>query len=163
MAHWYAVAESLKQLLIVQAGETASGRSARLAQAALAGAQAEAAVRSVLLHALQAGIDDLLAADALLLITPEKFGYMAGALKDFFDRTFYPAQGKVEGLPYALMVVAGNDGRGAISSVERIVRGYPFKPVAKPWLLQGESGDAELDTARQLGLALASGVACGIF
>jgi len=28
--------------------------------------------------------------------TPDYFSYMAGMLKDFFDRTFYPTQGRVD-------------------------------------------------------------------
>ena len=76
-----------------------SGRTARLAQAATDGArQAEPGARVWLRPALEARVEDLLAADALLLATPENFGYMAGALKDFFDRTYYPAQGRCQGL-----------------------------------------------------------------
>ena len=80
-------------VLVVYASQ--SGRTARLAQAAADGArQAEPGARVWLRPALEARVEDLLAADALLLATPENFGYMAGALKDFFDRTYYPAQGR---------------------------------------------------------------------
>ncbi|QDQ27740.1 flavodoxin family protein [Chitinimonas arctica] len=154
----------MKCLLILHAGESGAGHAFALAQAAAEGAQAEAGgVQVCLWPALQAGVDELLAADALLFVTPEKFGYMAGALKDFFDRTFYPAQGKVAGLPYALIVVAGNDGLGAIGAVERIARGYPFKPVAEPLLVRGAPTPVELAQARELGEALASGLLLGIF
>lgn len=153
----------MKRLLILHASQTATGRALSLAQAALRGAQQEADVDTALAHALQAGVDELLTAQAVLFVTPEKFGYMAGALKDFFDRTFYPAQGKVEGLPYALVVVAGNDGIGAVTAVERIARGYPLKAVAEPWIVQGEPTPADLAQAEQLGQALAAGLACGVF
>jgi multimeric flavodoxin WrbA len=72
------------------------------------------------LPALDAGVDDLLWAHGLLIGTPEHFGYMAGAIKDFFDRTFYPVQGRVDALPYAIFISAGNDGTGAVTSTERI-------------------------------------------
>jgi hypothetical protein len=64
------------------------------------------------LPAEQATLDDLLATDGIVLATPENFGYMAGKLKDFFDRTYYPAQGRTEGLACLLLVSAGNDGMG---------------------------------------------------
>jgi multimeric flavodoxin WrbA len=152
----------MKQLLILHASQTEAGHAYALAQAALRGAQGEADVCATMLPALQAGMDDLLAAQALLLVTPEKFGYMAGALKDFFDRTFYPAQGKVAGLPYAL-VVAGNDGSGAVTAVERIARGYPLKAMAEPWVVKGAPTAADITQAEQLGQALAAGLAAGIF
>ncbi|MCG9092200.1 flavodoxin family protein, partial [Laribacter hongkongensis] len=97
-------------LLILWAGQT--GHTHALAAAAADAARLAAPTVTVrLLPARSAGLDDLLAADGVLFATPENFGYMAGALKDFFDRTFYPAQGRVEGRPYALLVSAGNDGR----------------------------------------------------
>jgi NAD(P)H-dependent FMN reductase len=152
-----------KQLLILHASQTEAGYAYALAQAALHGAQAEVAVQSRLLPALRAGVDDLLAAHAVLFVTPEKFGYMAGALKDFFDRTFYPTQGLRAGLPYALVVVASNDGQGAVTAVTRIAQGYPLKPVAEAWVVKGTPTDEDLDQAKQLGQALATGVACGVF
>jgi hypothetical protein len=153
----------MKRLLIVQASQTAAGQAVLLAKGALAGAQEEQEVETVLMHALVAGVDDLLACHGLLLVTPEKFGYMAGSLKDFFDRTFYPAQGKVVGLPYGLVVVAGDDGSGAVSAVERIARGYPLKAIAEPWIVKGSASAGDIETARQLGQAFAAGLACGIY
>lgn len=152
----------MKRVLIVQAGATRSGPVWQLTGAALAGMAGEA-VDTDCRHALEAGLPELLAAQALLFITPEKFGYMAGSLKDFFDRTFYPAQGRVAGLPYALIVAAGNDGTGAASAVERICRGYPLQAVAEPLIVRGAPDEAGLAAARELGAALAAGLALGVF
>jgi multimeric flavodoxin WrbA len=113
--------------------------------------------------ALDAGVDDLRWAHAVLLGTPEKFGYMAGALKDFFDRTFYPTEGELGGLPYGLFVSAGNDGSGAVSSVERIVTGYRWQRIADPVVVVGEPDDAALERCRELGQTLAAGLAMGIY
>lgn len=114
-------------------------------------------------RALDAGVDDLLWAQGLLLATPEHFGYMSGALKDFFDRTFYPAEGRTEGLPWALCVSAGNDGTGTVLAVERIATGYRWKRIAEPVIVVGEPDAAALARCRELGATLAAGLAAGVF
>ena len=95
--------------------------------------------------------------------TPENFGYMSGALKDFFDRTFYPAEPYQLNLPYALFVGAGNDGSGAIREVERIALGYPLRKVAEPVVAVGALGEQQLQACEELGAAMAAGLALGIF
>lgn len=152
----------MKRLLIVY--HSKNGSTGRMADAVFEGAthpDIEVEVRMSL--ALEAGIDDLLWCDGIILGTPENFGYMSGAMKDFFDRTFYPAEGKVEGLPYALFISAGNDGQGALTSVRRIVKGYPFKEVHDPVIVQGELDDAGLKRCEELGMYMAAGVESGLF
>jgi multimeric flavodoxin WrbA len=112
---------------------------------------------------LEAGVEDLLGAHGLLLATPEHFGYMSGALKHFFDRTFYPTEGKLVGLPYALLVSAGNDGAGTVSSVERIAAGYRWKKIAEPIVARGELTPERLERCHELGQLLATGVAMQLF
>ena len=114
-------------------------------------------------HALLATTDDLLWAQGLLLGTPEHFGYMSGALKDFFDRSFYPAEARTAGLPYGLFVSAGNDGRGTITAVERIVAGYGWRAIADPVRVVGDPDEAALASCRELGGTLIAGLAAGIF
>ncbi|WP_028079855.1 flavodoxin family protein [Solimonas soli] len=150
----------MKHLLIVYSGR--GGRTRAMCEAAREGvAPADAELRC--LYAPDAGLDDLLWADGLLLGTPENFGYMSGLLKDFFDRTFYPAEGKSVGLPYALFISAGNDGSGAARAVERIAIGYGWKAVAEPLILKGEPDAEGLRRCRDLGEAMAAGLAAGIF
>jgi multimeric flavodoxin WrbA len=129
----------------------------------LRGATAESEVESRLVRAFDAGVDDLVTANALVIATPENLGYMAGAIKDFFDRTFYPAQGRVDGLPWALVVKAGNDGTNTVVQVERIARGYKFRKVADPLVVQGDLTPADLLRAEELGQAMAAGLAFGIY
>lgn len=139
-----------------------SGRTQRLVQAARVGAE-EQDVEVRLLRAADAGLDDLLWAQGLLIGTPENFGYMSGAVKDFMDRTYYPAEGKTISLPYALLVSAGNDGSGAVRAVERIATGYGWKAVADPLIVKGEPDAAALSAAQELGGGLAAGLSAGIF
>ena len=152
-----------KHLLIVY--HTQTGNTGRLAQAAWRGATDPAAtgVETRLLLAKDAGPADLLWAHGLLLGTPENFGYMSGAMKDFLDRTFYPVEGKIQALPYALFVSAGNDGAGAARAVRRIANGYPFKEVQAPIIAVGAPTDAHLERCRELGMALALGLEAGVF
>ncbi|MBP9713644.1 MAG: NAD(P)H-dependent oxidoreductase [Sterolibacterium sp.] len=142
---------------------TQTGNTGRLAAAALRGAQSEPGIAIVFRHAFEASLEDLLTCQGLLLGTPENFGTMSGALKDFFDRTYYPAEGKTLGLPYAVFVSAGNDGRGAVMQIERIATGYGWKRVAEPLIVRKEITAHDLQSAEELGAALAAGLSLGIF
>ena len=154
---------TVKHLLIVY--HTQTGNTGRMAEAALAGARAEdvSDVEARLLRACGAGPDDLLWADGLLLGTPENFGYMSGGMKDFLDRTFYPVEGKILSLPYAVFISAGNDGTMALAAIRRIANGYPFKEVQAPIIAAGELTDHHLEGCRELGLALALGLEMDLF
>lgn len=153
----------MKHLLIVFHSKT--GNTHQLAEAVIAGATCDD-VRDVevrVLRAPDAGPEDLLWADALLLGTPENFGYLSGALKDFLDRTFYEVEGKLTPLPYAMFVSAGNDGTGAVRAMERIANGYPFVAVQAPLIVRGVPMPEDLVTCQELGQAMALGVEMGIF
>lgn len=150
----------MKRLLIVWSSQT--GRTRQLVEAACAGAAGFA--DEVEVHsrpALAAGVDDLLAADGLIVATPENFGYLSGAVKDFLDRTYYPVEGKVDGLPYLMLVSAGNDGSGAVRALQRIAAGYRWKAVAEPLIVRGEPTADDRAAAQERGALLAAGIAFG--
>lgn len=152
----------MNKLLIVY--HSKNGSTARLARAVLEGAthpDIEVEVRMKL--AYEAGVDDLLWCHAVILGTPENFGYMSGAMKDFFDRTYYPLEGKIEGLPYAVFISAGNDGSGALTSIQRIVKGYPFKEVHEPVIVKGAVTDEALEQCNELGMYMAAGAEASLF
>jgi len=153
----------LKRILLIYGGH-AGGRTEQLVAAVLQGIEASGEpveVRS--LPALQAGADDLLWAQGLLIGTPEHFGYMSGAVKDFMDRTFYPVEGKVQGLPYAVFISAGNDGTGAANAIARIAIGYQWKEIASALIVKGVVTEAALERCVELGQTMAAGLALGIF
>ena len=156
-------ARALKHLLIVYHSKT--GNTQLLTDAVVRGAMncEVTAVEVRALRALEAGPEDLLWADALLLGTPENFGYLSGAVKDFLDRTFYEVEGKLAPLPYAMFVSAGNDGTGAVRAMERIANGYPFVAVQDPLIVRGAPQQKDLVQCEELGLALALGTQMGIF
>jgi multimeric flavodoxin WrbA len=153
----------MKRLLIVY--HTQTGNTKQLADAVLRGATNElvTGVEVRMLPAQDAGPDDLLWAEGLLLGTPENFGYMSGGMKDFLDRTFYPVEGKILSLPYAIFISAGNDGSGALRAIRRIANGYPFKEVQEPLIAKGEITEDHLARAEELGMTLAAGLEAGIF
>lgn len=153
----------MKNLLLIHGGH-AGGHTAALLAAVLQGIElAEAQVQSRVRPALQADSDDLLWAHGLLIGTPEHFGYMSGAVKDFMDRTFYKVENQVEGLPYAVFVSAGNDGSGAVSSIERIALGYKWKRIAEPIIVRGAPDAADFARCRELGQTMAAGLELGLF
>jgi len=127
------------------------------------GAAREEAITTVLKRAGEAGIDDLLGCDAIAIGSPEYFGTMAGMIKDFFDRTFVPAQDRTIGLPYVVFVCAGNDGRGAIMQIERIAAGYKWRKVQEHLRIVGNPDENDLTTLEELGQTLAAGLDFGIF
>jgi multimeric flavodoxin WrbA len=163
----------MKTLLIVHHSMT--GGTTQLAQAALRGAGGEPSVVARLLKATEAGPDDVLAADGYLFATPENLAAIAGLMKDFFDRCYYPVLGRIEGRPYATVVCAGSDGQNAVRQLERIATGWRLKPVAPALIVithaqtperilaPKQIGAADLQQAEELGAAMAAGLALGVF
>jgi multimeric flavodoxin WrbA len=151
----------VKKLLIVY--HTQGTRTTELAEAALAGARSIEETETTLKRAFDTTAEDLLAADAILFGTPENFGYMSGALKDLFDRTYYACENKVDAKPYAVFVCAGNDGTGAVFNIDRICTGLKLKKVCEPVIARKVNTPELVEQARELGATLAAGVAFGIF
>ena len=150
-----------KQLLIVYHSQ--SGTTERLAKAVLQGARQAGGLDVRMLSAFDAGKNDLLGCHGLLLGTPENFGYMSGALKDFFDRTYYPCEGKLSGLPYAMFISAGNDGRGAEREIKRIATGYGWRQAAETVIVRCQPSASSLQQCRDFGEAFATGMTMGIY
>ena len=155
----------MKSLLIVY--HTGGVKTAQMAEAVERGARTAvdetAGVNVVVKRCAEAGPQDLLAADGLILGTPENFGYMSGMMKDFLERVFYACEGKVNGRPYALFVGAGQDGSGAVTSIERIVLGLRLQKVLEPIVVVKDLQAAHLAKCEELGAAFATGLALGVF
>ena len=144
-----------------------------MAEAAARAAAEEATAR--LLQGEEAGLDDLLAADGYLFAAPENLAALSGAMKEFFDRCYYPVLGRIEGRAYAQMICAGSDGEGAALQLARIATGWRLKEVQPPLiacthaqtpeaiLADKELTDDQLAPCRDLGQALAAGIAMGAF
>lgn len=163
----------MKRLIIVY--HTMTGAAQQLATAAHAGASAEAGCAATLIKAEDADAAQVLAADGYLFVTPENLATMAGRMKDFFDRIYYAVLDQVNGRPYATIIAAGTDGEGAARQIQRIATGLRLKEVAPPCVVRNGAQtpqqilapkvvpDAALARARELGAALAAGLASGVF
>ena len=121
-----------RKLLIV--AHTPSTNTRALADAILAGAQDSQieAIDADLRSPFDCVAEDLLASDGIILFTTENFGYMSGALKDFFERIYYPCLEQAErneGKPFALVIRAGLDGTGTDIAVHKITTGLRWREV----------------------------------
>lgn len=144
-----------------------------MAAAAYGAAQEDADVR--LIRAEDASPEDLLTSDGYLFASPENLASLSGAMKEFFDRCYYPVLGKLEGRPYAQMICAGSDGENAVRQLARIATGWRLRAVQSPLIIcthaQTEAeilaektiSETDLEKCRALGSALAAGLAMGVF
>lgn len=152
-----------KHLLIVAHAPSENTRRLRDALAEGASAPEIEAVDLRVQSPFDADAADVLAADALLLFTTENLGYMSGALKDFFDRCYYPCLDKTDGLAYALCVRAGHDGTGTCRAVASITTGLRWRPVQEPLVCRGAFQEAFLEQCRELGMLMGAGLEAGLF
>ena len=163
----------MKKLLIVY--QSLTGGTAQMAGAAAAGAAAAPGVAVELLTATQATPEQVLAADGYIFACPENLATMAGLMKDFFDRCYYPALERLNGRPYATLICAGSDGSNAARQIERIATGWRLHEIAPALIVCTDAqtperilapkqiGAADLERCRELGATLATGLELGIF
>ena len=133
------------------------------------------AVQVTRLGATDARAADMFAADGYVFAMPEHLGSMAGPMKDFFDRIYYPCLDRVNGRPWVLLVCAGSDGAGTIRQAQRIATGLRLRRVAEPVLVITNAqtpeaivapkvvGAGDLERCAAAGATLAAGLAAGIY
>lgn len=163
----------MKRLAIIWHSMT--GGSKALAEAAAAGSANASGVETLLLHADDASPQTLLDADGYIFAFPENLAAISGVMKAFFDRSYYPCLGRIEGRPYALLVCAGSDGSNALRQAERIATGWRLKRIADSMIVCTHAqtteaiqapksiDESDLSKARELGAAMAEGLALGVF
>lgn len=163
----------MKKLLIVFHSKT--GGTYQMAQAAANGVASEPDVQLNLIHAAEAGPDELLQSNAYIFATPENLAMMSGMMKDFFDRTYYPVLDLIVGRPYATLICAGSDGENAARQIERIATGWRLKKIAEPVIVctyaqtpgeilaPKEIGAFDLQRCEELGATMAAGLTLGIY
>jgi flavorubredoxin len=150
-----------KELLIVYHSQ--SGCTERLAAAIESSAASFPGITVRRITASEIRSEDILHCTVMVICSPEYFGYMAGAVKDMFDRTYEALLNNVIGKPYALMICAGNDGTGASASMERIIAGLKMRRIQPPLICKGPVSEEYLTACRTLGETLAAGMDFGIY
>lgn len=153
----------MSKILIVYHSQ--GGNNKKMALAVAQGVSSIDGAEAILKPAFEATLDDLLSCKGIAIGSPEYFGYMAGAIKDFFDRTYEKARDdkRVFRKPYVVFINAGNDGSGALLSIERICLGYRFKKVFDPIVAKGEITEDILAKCRKMGQTIAAGCVSGIY
>lgn len=148
------------RLLVVH--HTVSPSTSAVLDAIVAGAR-DPAITGVEVSArpaLVASPVDVLESDACLVFGPVNLGYLAGAVKHFFDNVYYPCLDATRGRPYAAVLHAGSDATGAVRALESITTGLGWRAAQKPLVLNG-STPPELDQAREVAAALSALISPG--
>lgn len=161
----------MAQLVIIYHSRT--GGTRQMAEAAADAARLE--TETELKRACDAGPEDLLGAQGYIFAGPENLAAIAGVMKDFFDRCYYPVLGRIEGRAYAQMVCAGSDGENAVRQTARIATGWRLKQAQAPIIIctHAQTKDAilaektitqtDLQRCAEMGAAMAAGLAMGVF
>ena len=142
----------MKKLLIVYHSQ--AGNTEALARALSEGA-GSAGATVILKRAVDATGEDLLGCDAVAIGTPNYFGYMAGLVKDFFDRAWNTTRGRVSDKPYAVFCSSGGGGRQALDSVERICNSIGLSKAFEGVIATGKPSARVFDDCKELGRKLA--------
>ena len=146
-----------------------SGRNEALAlrcyeKAKQQAAEAESAIGVKLRRAFDCSLDEFNDADFILFITPENFAAIAGGMKDFFDRTFYPAERLgVQAKSYCCIIDCGNDGSQTALQIEKIMKGLHSTPAQPPLILYGEPNEASFQAVDELTEALVCAIEMGVY
>lgn len=153
----------MKTLLIV--AHAPSENTRKLVEATLAGAQQEPSdnLQVSWVPPLQASAQDVLNCDAIILGTTENLGYISGALKDFFDRIYYPCLEQKQGLPFSFYIRAGHDGTGSQRAIQSICNGLKWKQVQPEVICRGQWQDNFVTNCKNLGESIACGLDFGIY
>ena len=161
----------MSRLLIIYHSRTGGAKA--MAQAAFEAAKSEC--DAVLVHAKDATPEDLLTAQGYIFCCPENLAAITGEMKEFFDRSYYPLLGRIEGRAYALMVCAGSDGENAVRQMSRIATGLRLRQAQEPIIVNTDAQtpeailapktltDAQLVPCKELGEAFGAGLSMGVF
>ncbi len=144
----------MARVLIVY--HTLSGNTEKMAQAFAEGAKSVQGIEVVTKKAFDATLEDLLACDAVAFGSADYFSYIAGALKDFFDRTYYPSQGKVAGKPYVAFATGGGGGETALAVLDRLCGSFKFRKAAEGIAVMMSPSSEALTKCKEAGRKLAN-------
>ncbi|MFY0701112.1 MAG: flavodoxin family protein [Bermanella sp.] len=152
----------MKTLLLVFHSPSQNTQAMRDAMALVVKQENLANLTIIVKSPFEANQDDVLGCDGIILGTTENLGYMSGALKDFFDRIYYPCLEVKQGLPVAAVVRAGHDGTGTCRALETILTGLRWRFVQEILVCKGPWQPEFIESCEQLAQAMAIGLSEGI-
>lgn len=151
-----------KKLLIIT--HAPSTNTDRMRQAVIKGAMYPELTDVVVqcLAPLETQVEDIISAQAIIIGTTENLGYMAGLIKDVFDRCYYGCLEQTQGLPFSYYIRAGHDGTGTQRALDTITTGLRWKLVQEPLICRGDFDERFISQCEELGLAMAASLDAGI-
>ena len=131
-----------------------SGRTEALANSVAEGVKSVAGASVKVKRVDYATVNDFISCDAVAFGSPNYFSYMAGLMKDFFDKALSIRE-KVSGKPSVAFTSGGGASDSALLSLERIISSFRLEKVADGVVCQGVPSEENLRDCRKLGEALA--------
>jgi multimeric flavodoxin WrbA len=133
---------------------TRGGRTKAMADAVAAGAEGVEGATAKVKRVDYATATDFIDCDAVAFGSPNYFSYMAGLMKDFFDRNL-GVRDKVTGKPAAAFTSGGGSSDTALLSLERMINSFRLEKAADSVVSSGDPTQADLDGCKAMGAALA--------
>lgn len=106
--------------------------------------------------ALVCSATEVLQADGFIIGSPANLGYLAGAVKHFFDQIYYPCLDATQGRPFGCFLHGNSDVTGAARAVETITTGLRWRRAAADVSVVGAPNREDLDACRELGATVAA-------
>lgn len=145
----------MAKMVVIYHSQT--GNTEEMARAVAEGASYVSGTEVSIKKASEASLDDLLGCDAVAFGSPEYFGYMAGALKDFFDRNLARSAGKAANKPYGAFCSTGMGGNMAMQSIDLCAAAFQLKKADDGVIAKGKPSEEVVQQCKSLGQKLASG------
>jgi multimeric flavodoxin WrbA len=131
-----------------------SGRTEALANAVAKGVENVEGSSATVKRVDYATVNDFISCDAVAFGSPNYFSYMAGLMKDFFDKALSIRE-RVAGKPSVAFTSGGGSSNFALLSLEKMMSSFRLEKVADGVVSQGEPNEENLRACKKLGEVLA--------
>ena len=101
-----------------------------------------------------ATVQDFTSCDAVAFGSPNYFGYMAGIMKDFFDKA-WSVRNNVMGKAAAAFTSGGGNSNSALISIENMINSFKLEKIAEGIVGVGKPNERDLKRCKDLGSKLA--------
>ena len=130
-----------------------SGRTKALADAIAEGVKNVEGASAKVKRVDYATVNDLISCDAVAFGSPNYFSYMAGVMKDFFDKALSIRE-RIAGKPSAAFTSGGGASNSALLSLEKMISSFRLERVVDGVVSQGDPSKENLIACEKLGQIL---------